>query len=141
MAAFVWGLGMIENWMMFITLPLFITTLIWQGKMRVLKLRPLVNLALAGLAGFSIIALLPIVNGLAPHSPNGVGESLWQALQSTKSLMKNVSIGLWQGGRLAVVASVIYFLLPLLPALIRKRDRAASWVGLEPACVKACPTG
>ena len=122
LAAFVWGLGMIENWMMFITLPLFITTLIWQGKMRVLKLRLLVNLALAGLAGFSIIALLPIVNGLSPHSPNGVGESLWQTLQSTKSLMKNVSVGLWQGRRLAVVASVIYFLLPLVPALIRKRD-------------------
>lgn len=122
LAAFVWGLGMIENWMMLITWPLFMIALAWLGKIPLMKVRPLANLALAGLAGFSIIALLPVVNGLSPHSSAGVGQSFWQALQGIWSQLTSFSVGLWRGRRLAVVAAVIYFLLPLLPALIRKRD-------------------
>ena len=74
-AVLVWGLGMAENGVMLLTLPLFVAGLIGLLRLRFFKLRFLLRMALLGLAGFSFFALLPLINGLAPHSPWSFGQS------------------------------------------------------------------
>ena len=121
-AAFIWGLGLVENWMMLVTLPLFIASLIWLGKLRVLNGRVLGDLALAGLAGFSIFAVLPTVNGLWPDSSLRLGEAWWGALIGLKNVVFNSYVVFLRGNKLTAMVGLLYFLLPLLPALIGVRD-------------------
>ncbi len=123
LAVLVWSLGLVENWMMLITLPLFVVALFWLGKVRLLNGRVLAALGLAGLAGSSLLLLLlPLVNGLAPDAPAGVGQHLWLELKTLKHLSFNTSVGLWRGQKQAALAVVIFYLLSLLPLLIHKRD-------------------
>jgi predicted Zn-dependent protease len=121
-AAFIWGLGMAENWMMMLTLPFFLAALVWLLKKNLLNLRLLAQLLLAGLAGGSLLVLLPIVNGLAPHSSLGVGAGLWEAGREIYRLFFNNYFRLWHTKPLVLGAVMVYFLLPLLPALIRQKD-------------------
>jgi len=122
-AAGLWGVGMAENWMMLLTLPLFIGALLWQGKWRLLQWRLLISLAGAGLAGFALFAVLPTVNGLWPGSPTGLGEAWWLALKKIRMVVVNGYWGFWRGHRLASLAMLVHFLVPVLPALIRMPDR------------------
>ena len=134
LGAFIWGVGMVENWMMLVALPLFmasvlalLVSLFWLGELRVFKVRDLAGLALAGLSGFSLFALLPTVNGLSPDSPLSLGGEWWMALKNFKGLVFTVYVGFWRGQPLAVLVVLVYFFLPglpLLPALIRLRDDA-----------------
>ena len=140
-AAFVWGLGMVENWMMLATLPVFVVLVLWlmaslflQRKVRVIQFRDLAGLALAGLAGFSIFALLPTVNGLWPGSPLSFGGAWWSALREFKGTVHNAYVSFMGRQPLALLVMLVFFLIPaisLLPALIRMPDKGprtfSSW--------------
>ena len=135
-ASFVWGLGMAENWMMVLTLPLFAGLLLWfgispvfaeeppivEGGILVLKREQWLRLALLGFAGFSIFAVLPLVNGLSPHSPWTFGESWLNAFKNFKHLFGNLYGEFWRGHRLVLLAVIMFFLVPILPAIVRLRD-------------------
>lgn len=135
-ATFVWGLGLAENWMMVLTLPLFAGTLLWlglipvfpretpaiEGEFSILKRNQIWRLALAGLAGFSIFSLLPLVNGLSPSSPWGFGEAWIQTLRNFKHVFTNLYGEFWRGHRMAALATILFFLVPILPALVKMRD-------------------
>ena len=121
-AAFVWGLGMAENWLMLLALPLFIAGVIWLQGLRFFELRFLRRFAGLGLAGFSICVLLPLVNGLAPHSPWNFGEAWLVSLKQTKDLIVLLYHQFWAWHRLMAIAVVLYFLVPTLSLLVRVRD-------------------
>ena len=149
-AAFVWGLGLVENWMMLVTLPPFVGSLFWLGKLKILNRKSLVRLALAGLAGFSIIVVLPLATWLAPHSPVGFGEAWLNPLKNFKHLLGNLYGGFWRAHRLTTLAALVFFLVPVLPAIVRLRDegtqnksgldRLLVWFyrGLRAALLLAC---
>src|ERR1035438_4423272 len=69
---------------MLLTLPLFVASLIWLRRWRFFKWDFLRRMTLLGLAGFSIYALLPLVNGLNPHSPWHFDEAWLATLKITK---------------------------------------------------------
>ncbi|MEI8288659.1 MAG: DUF2723 domain-containing protein [Verrucomicrobiota bacterium] len=135
-ATFVWGLGMAENWMMVLTLPLFAGLLLWfgllpvfpretpviKGEFSILKREQVLRLVLAGLAGFSLFAVLPLVNGLSPHSPWSFGEAWIQTLKNLKLLFSSLYGEFWRGHRMVFLAVVMFFLVPVLPAIVRLRD-------------------
>ena len=121
-AAGIWGVGMAENWMMLITLPLFVMILFGLGQARLLDKKIILRLALAGLAGFSVCIVLPLWNGLAPHSPWSFSEAWLNAFRNYKNLVMNIFGVFWRGNRLTSLAIIVFFLVPILPAIIRLRD-------------------
>jgi Tfp pilus assembly protein PilF len=125
-AAVVWGLGMAENWMMLLTLPLFVAGVVWLERVRFFQMKFLLRLAVLGLAGFSIYALLPLVNGLDPHSPWSFGESWLVSLRQTKSMGRLLYYQFWLAHRMLAIAMVIYYLMPTLPCLVHLRDEGTN---------------
>jgi tetratricopeptide (TPR) repeat protein len=125
-AALIWGLGMAENWVMLLNLPLFVAALIWLRQWRFFKWDFLLRMALLGLAGFSIYALLPLVNGLNPHSPWSFGEAWLAPLKITRNTFFALYVEFWARHRLMTVAVLLYFLMPTLPCLVRLQDRGAN---------------
>jgi len=122
----VWGIGMAQNWVMLLALPLFVGAVLWLQKLRFFEVKFLVRLTLLGLAGFSIYLLLPIVNGLAPHSPWHLGQALHASLHQTKNVFTLIYYGFWRGHRVLMFAVLIYFLVPTLPLLVRMRDEGTA---------------
>ena len=121
-AALIWGLGMAENWAMLVALPLFVVALIWLRRMRFFRVSFLLRMALLGLAGFSVFALLPLVNGLTPHSPWGFSEAWLMTLRTTRKIILLLYFQFWAVHRGLTVAVMMYFLVPTLPCLVRLRD-------------------
>src|SRR5664280_1046245 len=122
-AALIWGLGMAQNWVMLLNLPLFVAALIWLRRRRFFKWTFLRRMALLGLAGFSIYALLPLVNGMNPHSPWSFGEAWLATLKITKHTFGTLYHQFWAWHRLMTLVVVLYFLVPTLPGLVRLQDR------------------
>ena len=120
-AVFIWSLGVVENWMMLFTLPLFIISVFWLGKLSLLNMSSFRRLTLAGLAGFSIFILLPLVNGLAPDSPLSFSGAWIHALKNFKNLFVNLYEQFCQN-RLISVVGMAFYLVPILPVVLRMRD-------------------
>jgi tetratricopeptide (TPR) repeat protein len=130
-AALVWGLGMAENWVMQLTLPLFIAGIIWLEGMAFFRRKFVLRLAGLGLAGFAVYAVLPLANGLVPHSPLTFGESWLGGLKQTKNTVLALYYQFWRAHRILSVAVALYFLVPLLSCLVRLRDEGTAnkyWV-------------
>ncbi len=147
-AVVVWGLGMAENWLMLLALPLFVGGLIWLHGYRfflhrstmekvgagegwlqglfLFRFEFLLRLAGLGLAGFSIYALLPLVNGLAPHSPWNLGQSWHASLKQTKDTVLLLYYQFWLTHRALTLAVAVYFLVPGLSCLARFGDEGTS---------------
>jgi predicted Zn-dependent protease len=121
-AVFVWGLGLAQNWMMILALPLFVIGLVCLRPMDFLRWRFVLGLAVCGLAGFSVYALLPLANGLLPGSPWSFGEAWLASLKMTKQLLAGLYFQLWRAHRLIVVAVLVFYLVPLLACLVRMGD-------------------
>jgi tetratricopeptide (TPR) repeat protein len=77
---------------------------------------------LLGLAGFSIYALPPLVNGLMPHSPWSFGEAWIATFKLTKHTLLMLYARFWVGHRSMMFAVLIFYLVPTLPCLVRLRD-------------------
>src|ERR1022692_1283968 len=107
-AAFIWGLGMAQNWVMLLNLPLFVAALIWLRRWRFFNWNFLRRMALLGLAGFFVYALLPLVNGLSPHSPWHFGEAWLATLKITKKTFGVLYLEFWVRHRLMAVALLLY---------------------------------
>jgi Flp pilus assembly protein TadD len=125
-AALVWGAGMAENWVMLLNLPWFVAALIWLRQRRFFKWDFLLRLALLGLAGLSIFALLPLVNGLNPHSPWSFTEAWLVTLKSTKGTFAALYFDFWARHRLMTSVVLLYFLVPTLPCLVGLQDRGTN---------------
>ncbi len=121
-AAFVWGLGMTENWVMLVTLPLFVAALIALRGLDFFRADFIRRMTVRGLAGFSIYLLLPLVNGLWPHSPWSFGEAWLETFQSTKSVFHTLYYNFWSWHRLLTVLVLMYFLVPSLPCFLKLPD-------------------
>jgi len=146
-AAFVWGLGMAENWLMLLLLPIFIAGALW------LKINSLVTRAnrmeaplfvtaefwlerlhffrftlfkfLAamvgfGFAGFLIYALLPLVNSLNPNLPPSHGEIWLGNLKQTKSLVVPLCQVFWARKHLLLITLALFSLVPVLSCWMRE---------------------
>ena len=121
-ATVVWGAGMAENWVMLLTLPLFLAAVIWLLRVRFFRWKVILRLALLGFAGFSVYALLPMANGLAPHSPWKLGEAWLASLRDTKTVGVLLYYHFWRGPRLLTMVVLFYFLLPISVLVVRLRD-------------------
>jgi tetratricopeptide (TPR) repeat protein len=121
-AAFVWGLGMTENWLMLLTLPIFVVSLIWLRKRHFLRPSFLLRMAGLGLAGFSFYVLLPLANGLNPHSPWSLGQAWLASLRQSKNLIQIFYHQFWMSHQLVTLAVAVYFLVPTLACLVRLRE-------------------
>ena len=114
-----WGLGMAQNWMMLLTLPLFVVGLVWLRPLSFLQWRFILRLAGWGLAGFSIYALLPLANGWLPESPWSFSEAWLISLSQTKQMVAGTFFTFWRAHRLILLALVLYYLLPIVACLVR----------------------
>lgn len=118
-AAFIWGMGMAENWVMVVTLPLFIGSVVWLQQRHFFKLQFILTLAGLGLAGFALYALLPLVNGLLPGSPWNLSQAWLHSLRETKALLSGIYGQFWGRHRMMALVVVLFYLLPLVALLVR----------------------
>ncbi len=148
-AVFVCGLGMAENWLMLLALPFFVlgvillqidnfranlpcyipwfdATAIWLQELRLFRVKFLLRLAGLGLSGFSIYALLPMVNGLTPHSPWSLGQAWLSSLQQTKNVLVLLYYQCWVAHRLLAIVVVLYFFLPVFSCMVWLHNEGAS---------------
>jgi len=125
-AAVVWGLGLAQNWMMQLCLPLFVAALIGLRRVRFFKRYFLLRMALFGLAGFAIYALPPIACGLNPHSSLSLGAAWLATLRASKATLWLVSHGFSAQHRLLTLVVISFYLLLILPAVARLPDRGAT---------------
>ncbi|HEY1718595.1 MAG TPA: tetratricopeptide repeat protein [Verrucomicrobiae bacterium] len=77
LAAFVYGLGMAENWAMVGFFPIFVAAIIWIRRMGFFNVRFLGRMALCGLAGMLLYLLLPLLAVISGKVP----ATFWQVLK------------------------------------------------------------
>src|SRR5450432_2761969 len=120
--AIIWGLGMAENWVMLLTLPLFVAALVWLLRFHFFNLRFILSMAGLGAAGFSIYALPPTVNGLWPHSPWTFHHAWAESLTETTNVVVSIYAGFLMSHRMITMAVLLFFLIPPLAFLLRFGD-------------------
>lgn len=126
-AVFVWGLGMAENWLMLLALPFFVGGVIRLRGLAFFQSKFLLRMAGLGSAGFLFYALLPLVNGLSPHSPWNLGQSCFASLKQTKDLFFGLYYQFWLAHRALALGLLVFFLLPTLSCLVRFGDGGTSY--------------
>jgi tetratricopeptide (TPR) repeat protein len=88
--AFVYGLGITNNWSLIGFLPLFISALVWIRGMAFFKFGFLARMLGCGLAGLSLYLLLPVAWAMAHHPAVGFWESLKANLAGQKAMLLEV---------------------------------------------------
>ncbi len=83
-AAFIYGLGMTNNFAMIGFFPVFIAALVWIRGFSFFNIRFLGRMALCGLAGLTLILLLPVLATLSKNQPTDFWETLRTYLVLTK---------------------------------------------------------
>ena len=86
-AAFVYGVGMTNNFAMIGFFPLFVIALIWTRGISFFNLRFLGRMLLCGLAGLSLYLLLPLVASQSEIQPAGFWMTLKYNLNQQKSIL------------------------------------------------------
>jgi tetratricopeptide (TPR) repeat protein len=121
-AAVIWGSGLAQDWLMQLGLPVFILALaVLRGQRRFLNAAFLLRLALFGLAGFSVYFLPVLASGLNPDSSLGLGAAGLAALKTSKGALR-LPFDCWAQSHLATVAVILFYLLPIVPSLVRLPD-------------------
>ena len=124
-ATAIWGVGLAENWAMPIIFPFFIGVIIWIC--REFFDKPFAKrLGLCLLAGFSVYALVPVINGLSPFSPWTFVEAWRVTLHTTKETLTLIYTGFWRVHPELAGFVMIYLSLPILLPLIRLRTEDVS---------------
>lgn len=122
-ATFIWGLGLAENWMMMLLLPLFVVLVFWFGRDEMGSPFAIFLTGVTALAGFSILFLPPLVSGLLPHSPWGVGEAIGMALKNFKGEFGTLYFQFWLLHREMMIVVMVFFLgIAVLPVIARRRS-------------------
>jgi tetratricopeptide (TPR) repeat protein len=84
--AFVYGLGMTNNFALIGFLPVMLAAVLWIRGLSFFNFKFLTRMALAGLAGLSLYLLLPAWETLAGHAPN----SFWEMLRFNLGYQKHM---------------------------------------------------
>lgn len=124
-AIFLWGVGMAENWVMIVLLPLFILALAWLRGRRFLQIQFLFRSALTGLLGFSVYLIPALVNSWSPHASMTFYDAWMISLRDTKQTLTTIQSVFWFTRKDVAGLVVACFILPLLPALIRVHSDGA----------------
>jgi len=122
-SAVLWGAGMAQSWLLLVNLPMFIIALIWLRRRRFFKGDFPLRMAALGLAGFSLYALLPLVNGLNPHSPLTFGTAWLATLKASKATLWALYFNFWGRHRAMTLVVILFYLAALLPMVVRLKDR------------------
>lgn len=105
--AFVYGLGITNNFAMIAFFPAMLIALVWIKGLRFFRFNFLVTMFLLGLAGLSLYLLLPLVNL--------DGTNFWTSLKTNLSFQKQVVFGL----RKAALLPTLCYAVPLILVGIR----------------------
>ena len=108
-AAFVYGLGITNNWAMIAFFPLFLTALIWIRGLHFFNLSFLGRMFICGLAGLSLYLLLPIVQS---HS-DIMAIPFWQGLKSNLGNQEGILAMLFKNGRSTIGLLGLTSLVPI----------------------------
>jgi tetratricopeptide (TPR) repeat protein len=87
-AAFVYGIGMTNNWAMIGFFPLFLAALVWLKGLSFFSRQFLVGAGLSLLAGLSLYLLLPLVQSLSDSASMPFWPSLKVSLNSQRTILK-----------------------------------------------------
>jgi tetratricopeptide (TPR) repeat protein len=126
-AALAWGLGVAENWVMLLTLPLFVASLVWLRRLDFFKGGFPWRMALLGLVGVSLYALVPLVNGLAPHSPWNFTEAGRLSLRATWLSASALYARLWVRHSIVLVVVLAYYAIPTLSWLLPSPEEGTAY--------------
>lgn len=118
-AALVAGIGMANSWALCCFLPLFLVAVVWLKGLSFFRVRFLARMVLIGLAGVSLLLLLPARNGFDPESPITFGQTLRGALGYSKLAAAYLWLSLTSLHRAVGLAMVLVALVPLLLMSIR----------------------
>lgn len=118
----VWGLGLTQNWMLWLTLPLFGMALVVLLKEELLRPKTTLWMLALVLTGASAYAIEAMGNGLLPGSPWGVVEAWSHSLKESYHLMRGIYSQFWLLNRLVSLAVILFFLVPLVACLVRLND-------------------
>ncbi len=93
LAALVYGAGMTDNWALIGFLPVFIAAVIWLKGWEFFNLRFLSRMMMCGLAGLTLLLLMPIVGKFSSTTSASFWELLKPALKLDWQVIHAVSIG------------------------------------------------
>src|SRR5262249_30692171 len=82
--AFVYGLGVVNNWALIGFFPFFLVAMLWIKGFSVLQFSFLLRMLAWGLAGLSLYLLLPLVWAVSHHPTIG----FWDALHANLAFQK-----------------------------------------------------
>ncbi len=116
LAALIYGAGMAENWAMIGFFPIFIAALIWLRRGEFFRISFLSRMLLAGLAGLSLLFLLPLVGRMTDDIPLNFWQRLKPALQLDWSVIHQISDS---GVRHNLMLMAITTFMPILVMAIR----------------------
>lgn len=86
-AAFIFGLGMTNNFAMIAFFPAFIASLVWTRGLSFFNIRFLGRMALCGLAGLLLMLLMPLLAVWSKTQPTGFWEAFQANLLVTKTAL------------------------------------------------------
>ena len=124
----VWGLGMAENWVMIVTLPLFVLWVYLMQPRRFLRVGFSMRLAGLGLAGFLVYALVPLANGLARGSPWSFAHAWHNSLRHTRETLGVVS-SMRSRGSIGIMV-LVFYLLPAFACFVCSHNKPSSHIAL-----------
>jgi tetratricopeptide (TPR) repeat protein len=114
-AAFIYGLGMTNNWAMIGFFPLFLTALVWIKGLQFFNVSFLGRMALWGCAGLLLYFLLPIVQSFANVAP----VPFWEALKNNLGGQKTMLSALYTNARQLILLLSLTSILPIFVIGIR----------------------
>lgn len=120
-AAFVFGVGMANDWALMGFLPLFLVALIWIKGFRFFRPDFLTRMAMFGLAGLALLVLLPVLVSFSPDSPAGFWATLRLVLGSQVGILRATLRRFYSGHREVAMLLSVVALLPVTVMGIRWR--------------------
>lgn len=127
-AAFVWGLGAAQSWVMLVGLPWFVAALVGLRRLEFFRPGFLALTAGAGLAGLFFYALPPLANWLTPGATQDFGEAWQAAFATTRSTLATLFHQLVRGGPWVAMLGIFYLLVPVAPLFIGRQERGYAWM-------------
>ncbi len=109
-AAFVYALGMTENWLLILLLPGFLVSLVWVMGWGFFNARFLTRAWLLGLAGLSFYFLLPALAMFSPDYPL----PFWSTLKLVLAEQKSMIVLHWRAAQERLALAALPSLLPMV---------------------------
>ena len=115
-AVLAYGAGIAEDWAFVGFFPLFLTAIIWIKKLEFFSVRFLIRLVLLGLAGLSLLLLLPLVAKFTTEFKFSIWDALKPNIRLDWQVIKSIKHG---DVRIHLALASLATLLPLLLMSIR----------------------